>query len=445
MSAVSPPPRFGSEAVGRLLGDSLSRNALSLMLNVVMTSLLGVVFWMAAARLFPSSVVGRDSALVSAMVVVSTVCALNLSSAILRFLPITKLSPSRVVLGAYGVTVLVSLAGGTAFVIVAPLLSKSYRFLEEDHLVAVTYVLAVAAWGVFALQDSVLTALRQAHWVPVENSAFGILKVAALPVLLTVHAGHAVFVAWMIPMILLLFPVNYVIFRRTMPARVAPTGELSPIERFGRRGLAAFMAGDYAATIFLQAGSTLLPVVVVALLGTARGAYFYMPFTIIGAFDLLFVNVCASATVEASLTPDRAGALVMTTVRKFGPVLVAGVLVIVAGASLLLLPYGHAYSSQGATLLRLLACASLFRAVVSVYAATCRIRGQAGRGMIMQAGLMALVMAAITVLGRRHGLTGVGAGWLLANAALALIVLPSLVGFVRGPAGLRASQLEPVR
>jgi O-antigen/teichoic acid export membrane protein len=436
MTSVAHGLRAG---VGRRLADPLLRSAYSLILNVVVTSILGLGFWIAAARMFAPSTVGRDGALVSAMILVSTICAMNLGSGILRFLPISKLDPRRVVLGAYAATILVSGAGATAFVLVAPRVSESYRFLAHDTTLALVYVLAVTAWGVFALQDSVLTALRRAPWIPLENAVFGVLKVAALPILLAAGSLHAVFVAWVIPVVLLLGPVNYLIFSRAIPGRPDASNEPSPIERFGRRGLARFLAGDYLATIFIQASTTLLPVLVVALLGSSQGAFFYMPFTIISAFDLLFINVATSMTVEASMAGDRLSELARTTVHRFGGVLAAGVLVIVAGAGLILLPFGPAYVEGGGALLRLLACASVCRAIIGLYSAICRVQGRAGRVLVVQAAVFLLVVVLTPLLARSHGLEGVGFAWLVANALVACAVTPATVRILRHRTGTHAT------
>lgn len=415
----------------RRLADPLLRSAYSLILNVVVTSVLGLGFWIAAARLFAPSTVGRDGALVSAMILVSTVCAMNLSSGILRFLPISKLDPARVVLGAYAATILVSAVGATAFVVVAPQVSDGFGFLAHDTTLAVVYVLAATAWGVFALQDSVLTALRRAPWIPLENAVFGVLKIAALPILLAGGSLHPVFIAWVIPVMLLLLPVNYLIFARAIPRRPDVSNQPSPIERFGRRGLARFLARDYLATIFIQASTTLLPVLVVALLGSSQGAFFYIPFTIISAFDLLFINVAASMTVEASMAADRLSELARATVRSFGGVLVAGVIVLIAGGGLILLPFGSAYVDGGGALLRLLACASVFRAIIGLYSAICRVQGRAGRVLVVQAAVFVLVVGLTPVLGRSHGLEGVGLAWLVSNGLVACTVTPATVRVLR--------------
>jgi O-antigen/teichoic acid export membrane protein len=429
MTAAAPGLRA---EVGRRLADPLLRSAYSLILNVVVTSVLGLGFWIAAARMFTPSSVGRDGALVSAMILVSTICAMNLGSGILRFLPISRLDPSRVVLGAYAATFLVSAVGATAFVLVAPRVAPGYRFLAHDHALAAAYVLAVTAWGVFALQDSVLTALRRAPWIPLENAVFGVLKIAALPILLAAGSLHAVFIAWVIPVVLLLVPINWLIFAKAIPGRPDATDQPSPIEQFGRRGLARFLAHDYLATICIQASTTLLPVLVVALLGSRQGAFFYMPFTIISAFDLLFINVAASMTVEASMAADRLPELARATVRRFGGMLVAGVLLFVAGAGLILLPFGPAYADGGGALLRLLACASVFRAIIGLYSAICRVQGRAGRVLVVQAAVFALVVGLTLTLGRSHGLQGVGLAWLAANALVACALAPATVRTLRG-------------
>jgi peptidoglycan/LPS O-acetylase OafA/YrhL/O-antigen/teichoic acid export membrane protein len=437
---------FGVRAeVRRRLADPLLRSAYSLILNVVVTSVLGLGFWIVAARMFAPSTVGRDGALVSAMILVSTICAMNLGSGILRFLPISKLDPRRVVLGAYAATILVSAVGATGFVIVAPRVSDGFSFLAHDTTLAAVYVLAVTAWGVFALQDSVLTALRRAPWIPLENAVFGVLKIAALPILLVAGSLHAVFIAWVIPVVLLLLPVNYLIFSRAIPGRPDVSDEPSPIERFGRRGLARFLANDYLATIFIQASTTLLPVLVVALLGSSQGAYFYIPFTIISAFDLLFINVASSMTVEASIASDRLSELARSTVRRFGGVLAVGVLLLVLGAGLILLPFGPAYADGGASLLRLLACASVFRAVIGLYSAICRVQGRAGRVLGVQATVFALLIVLTPMLGRSHGLEGVGMAWLVANALVACAVAQMAIGLLRQPGAGHKPASEPPR
>ncbi len=434
---MSSAPSIGIGTLrGRIAANAsepLWRSAYSLMLNVALTSALGFAFWIAAARLFPASTVGRDSALVAAMITLSTICQLNLATAILRFLPIVKLDPARAVVGSYLITGAMTALFGVVFVLVAPEVSAGYGFLRADPAIAVLYVVAAASWGVFALQDAVLTAMRRAPWVPLENAAFGAMKIAALPILLALGAGHAVFVAWVIPMVALLVPVNYLIFRRVLPRRAIPTQELSPVQRFGWHGLARFLTQDYLASIFAQGASTMLPVLIVAILGTTANAYFYIPFTVVSAFDLLFLNVTSSLTVEGAVSGPRLPSLVRDVVRRLRYPLAAGILLLIAGAGLILLPFGPRYVQAGAPVLRLLACASGFRMIGALFVAICRVEGRASRILAMQAAVFLLVVGFTIPLGRLHGIEGVAAAWLMANVLTASLAVPHVWRTLRAP------------
>ncbi len=417
--------------LARRVSDPMMRSAYSLMLNVALTSVLGFGFWIAAARLLPSGEVGRDSALISAMITISVICQLNLGPGILRFLPITKLPAARAVLAAYAASSLFSAVGGTAFVLLAPRLSAGYGFLADDPGLSVLYVAAVTLWGVFALQDAVLTALRRAPWVPVENGAFGVLKIAALPLLLLAGSSHSVFVGWIIPMVMLVIPVNWFIFGSAIPHWPGRASGRSPVERFGWGGLRRFLAQDYLAAVCTQAASTLLPVLTVALIGSSQSAYFYMPFTIVSAFDLLFVNIASSLTVEGAMAGARYPVLVRRVVRRFRYVLIAGVALLIVGANLIVLPFGAGYAHFGPPVLRLLACASAFRAVVSLYCGICRVEGRASRILAVQGSILAMVMVLTVVLGKADGINGVALAWLIANAVAGCAAAPSVVRVLR--------------
>lgn len=313
---------------------------------------------------------------------------------------------------------------GLIFVLVGPDVSGSYRFLRTDPAIGALYVVAAASWGVFALQDAVLTAMRRAPWVPLENATFGALKIAALPLLLALGAGHAVFVAWVIPMVLLLIPMNYLIFRRVLALRATRPEEQSPVERFGWHGLIRFLSQDYLASIFAQGASTILPVLIVAMLGTTANAYFYIPFTVVSAFDLLFLNVTSSLTVEGAMAGPRLPQLVRDVARRLRYPLAAGILLLIAGASLILLPFGPRYVQAGTPVLRLLACASGFRMAGALFIAICRVEGRAGRILGMQAAVFAMVMGGTIVLGSSGGIEGVAVAWLIANALAATVAIP---------------------
>ena len=414
----------------------LLRGAYSLAANTAVTSLLGMGFWVAATRLSTKVEVGRDAALISAMVELSTLCQLNLGNGIARFLPGLGRGSARAVAAAYAVSSLLALAVGSAFVAVAPHVSHELAFLGRDLTIEVGFVVALVLWGVFALQDAVLTATRSATWIPLENGIFGLLKIIALPVLVAAGAVHGVFLAWMLPMALLLVPVNVLVFRRAIPTHLNAHEERVPsIRRFGRGRAVRFLAQDYVGSIFTQATLTVLPLLVLAVLGATSSAYFAIPFMITIAFDALAYSTCTSLVVEAGLEEALLSDLARVVVRRALVLILPAGFVLIVAAPLVLLPFGEGYVTHGTDLLRLLACASLLRPAIALFSAVSRVQGHGRRLVLVELALLVLVLVPAVPLAYAYGVDGVGLAWLMAGAAVSAAVWPSLRVVLRGRTG----------
>jgi O-antigen/teichoic acid export membrane protein len=414
--------------------DPLLRSAYSLMVNVALTTVLGVVFWVAAARLFDPHTVGRDAALIAAMMELSVICQFNLVNAVTRFLPTLERGTARALLAAYAVSGAAAIVVGAAFVLIAPIVSDQFRFLAEDWPMAALYVLAQILWTWFALQDAALTAMRRAPWVPIENGVFALLKIAALPLLLVLGTVHAVFLASVLPIILLLIPVNLFLFRTAIPEHLRtyrPSASL--LQRLSRRHLVRFMAQDYGASVLAQGAGAALPLLVVGLLGTSANAYFYIPYTMVVALSMVFYGACTALVVEGARAEDRIRALAARIARLYALLMVPATLVMVAAAPLILSPFGGDYAREGAPVLRILACGGMLRAITLLYAAIARLQGKGFRILAVDAVGAALLLAGTVALAKPLGLEGVALAWTGSMAIVQLAVLPWLVRFFRTP------------
>ncbi len=415
------------------LRDPLYRNAYALMASTVVTSVLGVAFWVAAARLYPAETVGRDTALILAMQGLALVGQLNLGTAIVRFLPQVRRRARRGVLAVYVVASIGALVLATGFVLGAPRVAADFGFLSGDVRLGAGYAAAVVLWVLFVLQDMVLTALRRTGWVPIENAIYGVFKLVVLVALATgALAGHGILVAWIVPAALIVPVVTWLLFARLLPQHAASHREgPSPLEAHGARRLARFLGQDYLGSVLGQASLLCLPLLVVALLGSTENAYFAIPFALAMAFDLLFLNGATSLTVEGAHDERAARDLTRRLVRRvFGPLGAIAVAAAVA-APVLLWPFGPDYVRESSSVLRLLLLAGLFRATIFVFIAVMRLRRQSGAIMAVEATLFAILLTLTLTLGPRLGREGVGIAWLLANGAVALAVMPWLLRFMR--------------
>src|SRR5687768_6815166 len=72
-------------AGGVLSHSPLTRNGYALAVNAALTSALGLLFWVLAARLYPADEVGIGSALISSLITLSAAAQLNLGNVLVRF------------------------------------------------------------------------------------------------------------------------------------------------------------------------------------------------------------------------------------------------------------------------------------------------------------------------------------------------------------------------
>jgi O-antigen/teichoic acid export membrane protein len=426
------------------VSDPLLRSAYSLGVNSILTAGLGMAFWILAARIYPSSSVGRDSALVAAMMQISTVAQLNLANALVRFMP-GHATAGKLLVGAYVTSGVAAVLLGTAFVLVAPHVSEDFAFLTREPITGLVYVAAVVLWGVFALQDAALTAMRQAPWVPLENGVFGILKLIGLPLLFAIGSAHGVFVAWVIPMCFLLVPVNWLLFRRILSRHRQARANSSSALPFGRRRLASFLALDYLATVFIQTSLAVLPLLVVAILGSRANAHFYIPFTIAIAIDATSFSIATSLVAEGALAPDRVPALMRLLVRRVALVALPIVALLIVAAPLFMLPFGQEYVRDSTPVLRILVCATPFRAVVALVAAIWRVERSSGRIAALEGCILVGLVVTAIPLAHALGVIGVALAWLGSTMVAGCAVLPVLIGHFRSGAdtGPRPPAAQP--
>lgn len=405
------------------LAVPLYRNAYALMLNTGVNSMLGLLYWVVAARTHSAAEVGRGNALVSLMMVLSMLAQLNLGQALIRFLPRSGASGRRFLLGTYAVAV--PLSGLVAAVVAAychlVLPPSDPLFLPLG--LGVWFVVATMAWSVFNLQDSALTGLRAAVWVPVENGVYGLAKL----VVLVAFAGAGVFVSWTAPVLVLLVPVTFLLVRRVLP-RHADEGVT---ELPSRRTLTRYVAGDYVGSMFTQVSTMLLPVLVVTLLGPEQSGYLLPAQTIFTALSLLSLAITSSLVVEAARDASRATDYARAVLRRIVATVLPAALVLGVAAPWVLALFGPQYRDNGTLLLQLLMASTLPRIPVLLFSARCRLDNRTGRLAVLQAVQAAILVGGTVVLAAPLGLVAVGWAALASQVLPALVLTPTVVRWLR--------------
>ncbi len=422
------PTRLRSDVAERYarlrahLNSPLFRNAYALMVNTGTTGILGIGYWLLAARHYSAVDVGRASAAYSAMNLLSGFTAFNLVGAIVRFVPQSGKRTSALVLRAYLFSSVASVLLATLCLLTVSHWGASY--VELRGLVpGICFVVAVVAWGIFTLQDGVLTGLRSAMWVPLENGLFGIIKIILLLGLAASLPVFGIEISWMLPVVVSLPLVNLLIFARLMPRHVRRTSDRVPptVRQVGR-----FLAGDYTGALCLLATTNLVPIAVAVRVGPGMNAYFYMAWTIGGVLDLLAINMATSLTVEGAFDSATLGANCRTALRRMMVILVPVAFTVALLAPLALHLFGHGYAAYGARILVLLAMATLPKAVTELYLGALRAQSRTKLIAVIQIARAVLLLGLALALTGTIGLVGAGIAAFASQAAIAIVIAPGL-------------------
>lgn len=400
----------------------LYRDGYAILLATGLTSVLGIVYWAVAARLYPAATVGFNTAILSAMMLVSGLAQLNMTTLLPRYLPVVGGSRRRLVKVTYAGTLLVTLVFAALAVVVLPRLIPALGELRDVGARAgLFFVVGALAWTIFTLQDSVLTGLGRAVWVPAENLTSSLLKLALLPLLQGPMPRLGIMFSWIVSAIALIPPVTWLVHRRLR------TRERAPEPAASLRPIASLLLGNNVGMTLGIVAVFTMPLLVVAQLGSQANAYFYGPWSVFLGLQLVSASFATSLLVEGADPASRRAALMKAMMWQSSRLLLPAVALVCLLASPILSLFGPDYEAEGTTLLRLLALACVPNVLVAAAIAKARLYERPWTVALIHSETSLLGLGLSALLLPVMGIEGAGVAWLVAQ---------SLVG---GAAALDAS------
>ncbi|MGW5598843.1 lipopolysaccharide biosynthesis protein [Streptomyces rochei] len=440
-TAAAPASDGPTPAADGRGGDSLFKNAYFLMLSTGVSAVLGLGFWLVAARYYSEEAVGQGSAAIAAMRLLASITATTMIGAVVRFVPRAGRATGGLVWRAYAASSVVVALAAVVFLLTLDLWGASYAPLGSAGAGAL-FVAACVAWALLTLQDGVLTGLRKAEWVPAGNAVFSVGKLVLLAVFATTLPVLGIFVSWAVAIAFSTLPLGWLIFRRLIPRQAAADHDVEPpkVREMGR-----FLAGDSLGALFSLAMINLLPVMVAVNFTAAENGYFYVAYTVGGTMEFMAINMASSLTAHASHDPRRLADGVRGALRRMTLLLVPVVLVLIVLAPQILAPFDEDYAEHGSTVLRLLALGALPRIVVELYIGVLRVQGRTGVLAAVQGTMCVLVLGSAALLFTPAGIAGAGWAVLGGMTVVAVGCVPGLRAVLRGGDGGGPGAGRPAR
>jgi O-antigen/teichoic acid export membrane protein len=416
-------PVSAAQLRGRLIDHvrlPLHRDAYALALNSAFTAAAGLLYWIVAAKTYPDHAVGVNSALISAMTFLSGIASLNLPNILVRFLPESGDRTRQRVSWSYGVSAALAAGAAVVFVVGVGAWTPRLNFLRSDHGLQAWFVFSTIAWCLFTIQDSVLTALGRAVWVPVENAVFSLLKLGLLAVLAVTLRDYGIFVSWTIAMLVSVAGVNLLVFTRLM--RRTRQRPRRPVE-VRNRAFAHYFVADYSCSVAWLAIINLTPLIVTAAAGATMNAFWALAFTVAYPLYLISQNIGTSLMLHGTNNGAALPVLVRKAAIQGARVLIPSVTLLVLLAPYLLSLFGQEYHHHSTTALRLLAIGVLPNFVVMLAVYVARVQRRLRRAVIALCTDALVTLGLATPLIHAMGVNGVALGWTCAQVVVALGLL----------------------
>jgi len=400
--------------IRKYVTEPLYRNSLAIMLSTLAAGVFGFGFWIIAARTISSYDVGLATAVIAAATMISALARIGLDVSLIRFIPESKNAAGLYSNSVY-IPIILSLLLSAIYLAGIEVFSPSLAFLRNG-LFAVMFITYIVTYSLNTTQNMLLVALRRADLQLLQNLTLG----ARLPILFVVSSLGVISIlatiniAYLASVLIGLYLVYKLGIR---PSR--------KIDWISLKSTFKFSIGNYVATLFSIAPTTVVPLLIVNLLGPDDCAYYYIAYYIMSILLMVPFGISISLFVEGSHNLPLMANVVKSTKFMLAMLLPMIFVTVLFGDRILML-FSHEYSSHSFQMLQLLAVSSLFSGITYIYISIKKVQKDVSVINFLSVLTSGLLIALGYVLIPPYGLTGLGYAWLISNLAGFGVVIISI-------------------
>lgn len=362
----------------------LAVNGGALIVNVLASGLTGLAFWVLAARVAPPGVVAEASAAISAVL---AVVGLSQQSFVLTLPALLANSPAprQLTVSVYRAALLMTAIIAPLYVAVGPAVADGLEFLRHDR-VGLALVVAALVWCIFSLQDAVLTGMRKATYVLVENTTWGVVRVAILGAMWLLGSEFTVgwlMASWVLPAAVFVAIVSSYLFGSS----ASPLRQATGSRNLERRRMISYMGAEYLTSVLSSAITLVTGAYALTTLGASAAAPLMIAASLVVVVEGALSSFAQALAVEASRAEgaaERRRGLLRLTAGMLGTMSIGAVAVAAVAGDQIMGLLGPHYTGTGGTALAILMLGVPARALTLVSNADNRIRGDGVRNLSQQ-------------------------------------------------------------
>lgn len=411
------------ERLKQLWRIPLYSNAFYLMASNVAIALFNFIFWIMVARLYSADDVGLASATIAAMQLLAGISCLGLGFGLIRFLSHSGKNANSMLNSVFTIGTLVSIAVAFIFVGGLSFWSPALLFIRQNPIYLAAFVVFTICGTLSTLASSAFVAKRRGNFILARGLIFSLFKLPLPIVLASFFHSFGIFASWGVSLAVALLLSIFLFLPRAQPGyRPAIT-----INRGIVNDIFHYSFINYLADLFWGLPGSILPIIVVNLLGAEPNAYFYIAWAVGSVFILISGGAGMSLFAEGSYDEERLAINVRRSLKMTFLILVPAVILVLLIADKILLLFGGSYAENATTLLRILTISALPLAINMIYINIKRVEKKLKVIMSLSAFVAVATLGLTYLLLPLMGINGVGIAWLISQGITALVVVASLL------------------
>ncbi len=402
---------------------SLYRNAVYLVANSAVNSLTGVLFWIAAARLYSAESVGLASAAVAAVGFVVIFSSLGLELGIVRFLPGDGSKANDTVNTCFTTVGLTAVILAGIFLAGLGVWSPALLPIRESPVFLASFILFALIFTLSGLVINIFVARRRTGFALVQGTIFGLSRFIPLFLLISIYSSLGIYVSWGIAisvstLIAILWFLPRVI-KGYRPRVKIKNAVLTEMFRFS--------LANYVSTILWALPVVVLPLMVVNILGAEQNAYFYVGWSVASILFVIPIGTSQSLYAEGTHHQEGLGREVRKSLKISLVLMVPSLIVLLALSDKILWLFGHAYSENTTRLIWIIAPSVIPMSIIFIYLSIKRVQKRMKSAVALTAFMTVVTLGLSYLLLPGMGILGAGLAWLAGQAGAALIAAGELL------------------
>lgn len=408
---------------------TLYSNAFFLILNNVVNSLLGFLFWKLMSFFYSPTDVGIGSALVASSTLIGMFSSLGMGIGLVRYIPEMENKAEQIINSSFTLAGIITIIFSFISFVGLNYFSPPLVILSQRTGLLFLYILFTTVMTLSLITDQAFVAVRSAKYVFWKSFTINITKLPLPIFIFTQLSGFGIFAGVGLA-VLIGTLLSWYIFLPLVYIGYSPRPYCS---KSIICTILPYSLENFIANLLSNSPGFIYPLMILNVLGPEFSAYFYISWMMTTVLTIIPIGITQSFFAESSyntehLVSNGKKVLLLSTCISLPAV---GLMILISGW--LLNFFGNDYAANGTILVRLLSLGVIPQCINTLYMTINQVK-KCMLSLILQAGTQAFIALGIGYwLLNCMGLNGIGIAYALAQLIIALFITYPLYRALNSP------------